>query len=325
MTLWEYINYWYRAYKMPKHAISTSEIQLGYISTHISPSELGKMNLMDVRTKDLQKFLGGLLLSGNKSKLETLNSYGKPLSFWVVQKIRQLLIAGYRQALKEGIVDYNYAADTDPIPKPIRNSNVFSMEHQQKFLNATKNHRFYAGYVLLFYTGCRRSELLGLSWNNINFKQNTIAINQSMILENNKPVLKKKTKTQKSIRTLPVPQEIKSLLRQHQRQQNIEKNNCAEWSNPDDLVFVNKKGGYYNPRYFSRNFKNIVKRLGLPTDLHVHSTRHTFATNMLQLNVPIVDVQALGGWSTPDVLLSIYAHTVKKSHKRAMNKLYKYV
>ena len=325
MNLGNFVNYWYRTYKMPKHAQSTSDVQLSYISTHLMPSTLGEMDINDIRTSDIQKFLGQLLMFGNKSKLKSLKCYGKPLSFWTVQKIRQLLISAYRQALKENIVAHNFAADTDPIPKPVKHNIVFSTEHQQRFLAATRNHRFYVGYILLFYTGCRRSELLGLSWNNINFKQSSITISQGLVIENNMSVLKKTTKTQKSVRTIPIPQEIKILLRQHQKKQNIEKKAFAGWSNPDDLVFINKDGSYHNPRYFSRNFKDMIKRLGFPVNLHVHSTRHTFATNMLQLNVPIVDVQALGGWTTPDVLLSIYAHTVQQSHKKAMNRLYKYV
>ena len=63
--------------------------------------------------------------------------------------------------------------------------------------------------------------------------------------------------------------------------------------------------------------------MGLPSDLHLHSTRHTWATNMVQLGIPLSDIQALGGWSRPDVLLRIYAHTLQESQKKAINKLWK--
>lgn len=42
---------------------------------------------------------------------------------------------------------------------------------------------------------------------------------------------------------------------------------------------------------------------------------------MLQQNVPIIDIQNLGGWSRPDTLLRVYAHTVKKTQISAMNNL----
>jgi len=311
-------------YKYPKHAKSTAAVTLNHIQTHINPSTLGNMELKEIKTQDIQCFLTDLLLHGNKCKLKNLNSYGKPLSHWTVTKIRQILISALEKAIREGLIVHNCATETEPIPIPYRDKAAFSIEYQREFLAATKNHRFYAAYVLLFYSGCRRSEILGLSWNNINWKGNYIYINQTLIIENGKPTLKKKqTKTPRSIRAIPFPQEMKCLLRDVQKQQFNEKRTVPHWNNPEDLVFVNKDGSIHNPKYFSRNFKNMIRRLGFPPDLHVHSTRHTWATNMIQCGIPITDVQALGGWSRPDVLLNIYAHTVQKSHKKAINKLYK--
>lgn len=68
--------------------------------------------------------------------------------------------------------------------------------------------------------------------------------------------------------------------------------------------------------------KKRLKKLGLPQDLHIHSTRHTFATNLIHNKVAIVDIQKLGGWSSPDVLLNLYAHTLRESQIEAVNKLY---
>jgi len=323
ITLGEYTEYWYKTYKLPKHAKSTTEVALNHIHTHIQPSELGLMKLTEVSTQDIQKFLTELLLYGNKCKLKNMITYGNPLSHWTVQKIRQLLISAFTQAMREGIILRNHAIETEPIPIPFKNSSAFSIEHQREFLQATHNHRFYVAYVLLFYTGCRRSEILGLSWNNINWKDSSIIINQTLVIENNEPVLKKRTKTMRSLRSIPIPLDIKKLLHDWQRQQKTERRKMPEWNNPENLIFVNKDGSVYNPKYFSRNFKAMIKKLGFPSTLHLHSTRHTWATNMIQFGIPITDVQALGGWSRPDVLLNIYAHTVQKSHKKAINKLYK--
>jgi len=88
-------------------------------------------------------------------------------------------------------------------------------------------------------------------------------------------------------------------------------------------VFANKDGSPHNPSYFSRNFKNTIRRLGFcANELHLHSTRHTWATNMIQCGIAISDVQSIGGWSRPDTLLNIYSHTVKESQRKAMKKLY---
>ena len=57
-------------------------------------------------------------------------------------------------------------------------------------------------------------------------------------------------------------------------------------------------------------------------NLRVHSTRHTFCTNLLQLGTAISDVQYLGGWSDTRVVLEIYSHVVKDSHRDAVKKLF---
>ncbi|MDD3666921.1 MAG: site-specific integrase [Bacteroidales bacterium] len=321
ITLYDYINYWYRTYKMPKHQETTIDVQLNYINTHIRPSDLGKMLLVNIRTKDIQEFLSGLLLHGNKSKLT--HKTGSRLSNWTVQKIRVLIIAALNQAMKENIIDYNYAADTDTIPTPVNTGMAFSMEQQQIFLESTKNHRFYPAYLLLFSTGCRRGEILGLSWENVLFKENVIFINQTLVSYQNGYLLKRRTKTTASIRSIPITAELKCILRDWQRKQKYEKIITPGWNNTHNLVFTDKNGSPVNPAYFSRNFKNKCRRLGFSGNLHLHSTRHTFATNMLQLNVPLPDIQALGGWSTTNTLMKIYAHTVQKSHRKAIQKLYK--
>mgnify|MGYP003592397711 CR=1 FL=1 len=72
-------------------------------------------------------------------------------------------------------------------------------DQQEKFLQGTKNHRFHLAYKLLFYTGCRRSEILGLSWESINFEQSQINIKQVLVSINGAPILKNYPKTKSSL------------------------------------------------------------------------------------------------------------------------------
>lgn len=325
MTVADYVNYWYNTYRIIRHSTATAKLTNSIIRVHIKESELGQMDITEAKAIDYQIFLRDLLLSGNKNRLESLkDTYGNPLSPRVVSKIRQLLVGANNWAVKEEIIPKNYAAETEFVPCKKGTSSVFSIENQRTFLRYTRNHRYYVAYVLFFYTGCRRSEILGLSWNNVHRKENYIVIDQTLIMEGTVPVLKKHhAKTQKSLRTIPIPKDIRLLFSEVEQRQKLEKRKNPNWSNPDDLVFTGKDGSRVNPAYFSRNFKNVCKRLGFSPDLHLHSTRHSWATNMLQCGIAISDVQALGGWTSPDMLLNIYAHTVKESHRTAITKLYK--
>lgn len=323
MKFKDYIIYWYNTYRKAKHTSTTVSTTVSNIKNHIINEPWADNELSDVTTKQLQEYFTKLILSGNKCKLKNWHPEDNRLSNSTVKKIRQLIIACFNQAKREHLIAHNPAELTEAIPSTPRLPEIFTSEDQIRFLRYTRNHRYYVAYVLLFYTGCRRGEILGLSWDNVNWRNNTLIIKQINIIENGIPKIKERTKTVKSTRIIPIPREIKELLREQQRRQQKEKRICPNWSNPLNLVFTNKNGSIYNPLYFSRNFKNAVCRMGLSKKLHCHSTRHSWATNMIQIGIPITDVQDIGGWTRPDILLNIYAHAVKKTQAKAMNKLYK--
>ena len=323
MKLCDYVNYWYQMYRMPKQAETTKAATLSLIENHINCSEIGNMELEELTTQDIQKFLTEELLHGKKTKLKNLDLRGTPLSPHTIIKLRQILIAILKKAVQENLVTKNVAENTEAIPLPWHDSPVFSPDGQRKFLAAAVNHRFYTAYVLLFYLGCRRSEILGLSWDAIDLRKNILTIRQILVIENGQIVLRQRTKTRNSIRTIPFPKEIKFLLIEWRKKQREESRQDG-YKNEHNLVFCNKDGSPHNPAYFSRNFKALVKKLDFCSDeLHLHSTRHTWATNTVQLGIGISDIQALGGWSRPDTLLNIYAHAVKESQRKAMKKLFK--
>jgi len=327
MKIGDYVEYWYNTYRVMRHAPTTAEMVRNYIRVHIKNSELGKMEITEAKTLDYQIFLRDLLMHGNKANLPSLKTYGQPLSHHTVTKIRQILVAACSWAVHEGIIPKNYADETEYIPvSKTTTSNVFTIENQRKFLQYTRRHRYYVAYVLYFFTGCRRGEILGLDWNHVHRRENYIEIAQTLIMESGVPKLKRNhAKTERSIRSIPIPTDVRMLFQEVEARQKHERQTVPGWTNPENLVFTGKDGAPVNPSYFSRNFKNICKRLGFPSDLHLHCTRHSWATNMLQCGAAISDIQALGGWTTPDMLLRIYAHTVKESQRKAIKMLYKTV
>lgn len=324
MKLKDYILYWYKTYRQPGQARTTQITTMSCIRNHLLTAPLSEKELAEIHLRDLQTFLMEEYLHGKKTKLKHVDLTGEPLSAYTMTKLRQILIAVFRQAEKEGLIVRNIALDTSPIPiRQPKESPVFTPEAQRKFLQATKSHRFYTAYVLAFYLGCRRSELLGLSWDSINFKRNFLTIRQVVVLEDGVPVVRPRTKARNSLRTIPFPKEIRLLLQEHRQRQKKEQQQPG-YHNEYNLVFANKDGTPHNPAYFSRNFKATIKRLPfLSNDLHLHSARHSWATNMIQCGISITDVQALGGWSRADTLLNIYAHSVKESQRKAMKKLYR--
>ena len=282
------------------------------------------MELADIRTRDLQEYLTDRKLHGKHTSRKAPTD--GELSNHMMIRLRQVIIAIFEQAVRENLVWKNFAKETSPYSKPWGQTAVFPPEHQKKFLQACKGKRYYLAYVLFFYLGCRRSELLGLSWSNVDLKKNIIHIRQALTVVRGKVVLSQQTKTRSSLRSIPIPKELRAMLSEWREKQRQEAKERPDYDNSMNLVFTKPNGHPYHPGFFTRNFKETVQRLDFCDDsLHLHSTRHTWATNMMQLGIPITDVQALGGWSRPDTLLNIYAHSVKESQRKAMRKLYKEV
>ena len=323
MKIKDYVLYWYKIYRMPRQERTTQQTYLSAINNHIVGSELGEMEINEVETRHIQEFLTEELLHGKKTTLKHKSYIGEPLTPHTIIKLRQILVAAFKQAIKEGYISHNVAEDTETVSVPWKDVPVFTSENQRKFLAKTRHHRFHTAYTLLFFLGCRRSELLGLSWDAIDLRRNVLQIRQVLVMEDGKPVIRQRTKTKASLRTIPFPTEIRAML-QDWREKQRKESEAEGYNNEYNLVFCNKDGSPHNPTYFSRNFKNTVKRLGfLPKELHVHSARHTWATNAMQCGIAITDAQYLGGWSKPDTLLNVYAHTVKDSQRKAMKKLFK--
>ena len=322
MLLKEYIQYWFDTYRKPQQSPSTAEKAYTYVKYHIIDTPLGEMELADIRTRDIQTLLNELKDHGNCLKLKYNKYSGCGLAPATLKKIRQALCSAFRYAMIDGLVTRNYAEETQPIrSKMIRKTRPFTFEQKLKFLRIVKTHRFFVAYLLLFSTGMRRSEALGLSWDNIDFEKKTIEICQTLIMFQNKPYLRRDTKNESSARILPLPEQLIPYLHLLQSKQKEESKSYLHYNNPDNLIFTNRNGSCINPLRFSRNFKNVITRYGFPKELHIHSIRHTWVTDMLQQNVPIIDIQNLGGWSRPDTLLRVYAHTVKKTQISAINKL----
>ncbi|MBP2629471.1 MAG: hypothetical protein H6Q70_99 [Firmicutes bacterium] len=319
-TVAEWIPFWYETYKESKHALTTQQVQKTYIYCHIIPY-LGNMYMHKVETHHVQNFINYLFKEGNKSKLKNSKNVGKPLSSWTVKKIRSLLSTCFERAIKEHIILYNPVKETESIPVQTLKVAYFSENQENIFLENTKRHRFHAAYQLLFSTGCRRSEILGLTWDEIDFERDQISIQKVLVSVNGVPILKDYPKTTKSVRTIPVHPDILKMLKEHLKKQKAEIKADPNYQR-NNLVFCNIDGSPHSPNYFLHNFKAAIRRLGLPNKLRVHSTRHTFATNLLQLGTSISDVQQLGGWSDTRVVLDIYSHSVRESQKTAIKKLF---
>jgi integrase len=176
-----------------------------------------------------------------------------------------------------------------------------------RFLHTAKHYNY--EWFLFFYTciqtGCRRGEVAGLRYENINYKRKYIEIKHS-VKESEHGQQLGTTKT-KNTRTIPISDKLAYCL----RMRNHEKG----------YVFCCCENQPYNLQNISAKFKYICRLAGLDDELTLHDTRHTFASRMVNAGIDIPTVKAIGGWESSQVLLDIYSHSNDARKMEAMQKV----
>lgn len=152
-------------------------------------------------------------------------------------------------------------------------------------------------YSLLFYTGLRANELLSLEWNNIDLENRMIHIRNT----------KSFTTKSGSERDLPLNDKAYQII---QRQRTRFKG---------DYLFK-KNGVKYNVGYVSKQFKTAVRETKLKEEIHLHTLRHSFASNLIKKGEPIYHVSKLLGHSKISTT-EIYSHLQAEDLRKSVNQL----
>lgn len=159
-------------------------------------------------------------------------------------------------------------------------------------------------YYMFFITGCRRSELLGLTWRYVDFTRSEIHI-VNVLLRNERYQyeLVNRTKTPAGRRTICLPPQAMKRLKFWK----IVRDSQGQ-ADPDDFVFLNSRGKHMNPAQVTEYFHDSVKAVGIKKNVTLHSTRHTFATTLANEGVPLYVIQKMGGWKNLETLERVYLH-----------------
>ncbi|MBV6421188.1 MAG: Tyrosine recombinase XerC [Ignavibacteriaceae bacterium] len=153
-------------------------------------------------------------------------------------------------------------------------------------------------FTFAFYTGMRLGEILNMQWDWIDKNQNLIIIKNSDGFT---------TKSKKE-RIIPIHQKVKKIL----DQQSI--------NNVSNYVFMNGSVNTLNAEYVSKQFKKALRSAKLNDDIHFHSLRHSFASNLVQRGVNLYVVKELLGHE--DIKTTqVYSHLTQKSLSAAICQL----
>ena len=163
-------------------------------------------------------------------------------------------------------------------------------------------------FKLVLATGLRRGEACGLKWSDINWCKRTIHVQRGVVKLSHQESITKGPKTTSGDRMVYLSKEMCQLLKAWRKECEWNRQQTAnETVSEDDYLFRQPNGKPMNPSTFTFRFKKILKQNGLPTDLNLHSLRHTNAS--------------LLGHAQASTTLDIYAHAFDKNKRKAQEKL----
>jgi integrase len=320
ITFGMWLDTWLEEYKRPQIRPSSYELYKSIINLHIKPT-LDNVALQDIRPEHLQTLYNAKYDNG-------LKDIERGLSASSVKRMHTMIKNCLQQAIKNNLIPRN-SAEATILPK-IKKSQiqVFTLENQQKFLKALAGERMKAAFIIALATGIREGELLGLYWNDIDLEQGILSIQRSIRRVQTSGAADKKTalifqepKTESGKRFIPLPDAALTGLKEHKKQQVIEKLAAGEiYENECNLVFCTELGKPIDPRNFRKLFKRILNKANIP-DIQFHALRHTFATRLLELNENPKVVQEILGHADISTTMNVYSHVLPDVKKAAAQKL----
>ena len=188
---------------------------------------------------------------------------------------------------------------------------VLTREDLLRIAQLSERYRYGLVIRLLAVTGARLGEILGLTWDRIDFERNTITIDRTVDVSSRR--LKDDTKTPNSRRTIILDTETMSKLMEWKKQSH---NKVISLKN-QELVFKSLEGKPLHYGRIHKTFKTVLKQAGLP-DMRIHDIRHSVVTLLLKEGVPPILVAALVGHNVATTT-STYAQQVKISKSILLN------
>ena len=316
-TLGEWLDAWMKDYKFRALEPITYTQYTRIIDTIIKPA-IGHKKLSSIKTPDIQKFINSLQRDGIRQD----NGAGG-YSTAYIQKIRNMLHDAFDQAATNGMIVRNPVSGVE-MPKQTKPQiRVLSHDEQERFIKALDGFELRPMFMLALCTGMRRGELLGLTWDCVDFRNKTITVRQSATRYKD-PVTGqavhtlKEPKTWTSYRKIPMVDNIIPILKNHMQSQRVHMID-PKW-NPNDLVFCSSKGTIIEANTVNRYLNQIIKRAELEK-FSMHALRHTFATRMMEAGVPAKVVQEMLGHKDVALTLNTYTHVTLDTAHREIAKI----
>ncbi len=261
-----------------------------YIRRHLVPY-FGLYDLEEITPAQCQQYVTDKLEDGRIDRKGGLSAVS-------IRKHLSILKQALNEAVRSGLILQNPAqyVRTPRLAGTVAHRTVFlTPEEGQKLVVAFEGTDLYAAVVLALYYGLRRSEVLGLKWQAIDFSRNVITI-QHTVVKNLTTETKDTTKTATSRRSFQLLPEVREIL--------IELKKTAL---EGDYILTRGNGKPLRPDSLTKGFQAVLRRNSLPA-MRFHDLRHSTASILFDRGWELEDVKNWLGHRDIETTSNIYLH-----------------
>lgn len=277
---------------------------------------LGHMKLKDIKPIHIQRFVNAL-----EERETHFDGTGGKLSPSTVRRYYTMVQAVLHSAYKLGLIGVN-PADSDRITLPKiqeQTTEIFTDAELTQLLDCLEAEplQFKLLIHLAINTGCRRGELVGLKWSDINYSTGILTVSRSNYkLTGDTEIKSKTTKTGKS-RKIMLPPYCIAMLKKYRAEQAQTQLLLGDQWQGDNWIFVQADGKPMYPTTPTQSFSKFLKRNGL-AHKKFHALRHTSATLLLSNGTNIKNVATRLGHSQLKTT-NRYVHAVEQAEIQSAN------
>lgn len=293
-----FLRRWLDDVARPTLRASTYKSYDDILRLHLIPG-LGRIALAKLTPADVQEFQNAKLVAG--------------LSPRRVQYLHAVLRRALVTAERWGMCSRNVAKLVDPPRVPRHEIRPLTPVEARKLIEAAVDDRLHALYVTALGTGLRQGELLALGWDDVDLDARQLRVRHTLARIDGKLTLLE-PKTERSRRTVSVPEVVVTALRAHRTRQLMERLVAGSRWADSGHVFTTTIGTPIEPAAVTRAFHAVLERAGLPRS-RFHDLRHAAATFLLAQGFTLEDVKRLLGHSSIVLTSNTYGHVLEQRQR----------
>lgn len=297
----------------------------------------GKKRIEEVRFSDVMLFYLGLIERG--------------LSLSIVDNVNTVLHPTFQLAVRDNVLRSNPAEGVmaevkHNVKDKVEPRHALTVDEQRAFmeyLSKPEFERWKIFFTILFGTGCRIGEVIGLRWCDISLKEGTISINHNITYG---PVYNKGykceyhislPKTKAGIRIIPMLDKVKeAFLAEKKRQEETERFPEISVDGMTGFIFRNRFGQLHKPSSINKMIKRMVDDYNTEEEIRArrekrdpiilprfscHITRHSFCSRLCENETNVKVIQSVMGHKDIQTTLDIYAEVSERKKKEVFREL----